>query len=98
MLGKLFLLFFLLSPVRLWAQKDNLVKTDSSMIETKYFKYLNSIRVFNKLKNKNKSYYTDYYYNTKGVREKGVFLNNNYYGIWKEFWPNGKLKRETDYN
>ncbi|WP_377101727.1 hypothetical protein [Mucilaginibacter calamicampi] len=73
------------------------MKTDSSTIETKYYQSLNSIRVFNNLNKQNKSYYTDYYYDSKKVRETGAFLNNGSYGVWREFFPNGKLKREINY-
>jgi len=85
------------SSASLFAQDETVVKTDSSIIRTKYFKELNSIRVFNELKNQNKSYFTDYYYEPKRVREKGVFVHNECYGIWTEFWPNGKRKREINY-
>jgi len=91
------ILIFLARSIALLAQNEIVVKTDSSIIRTKYFKELNSIRVFNELKNQNKSYFTDYYYEPKRVREKGVFFHNECYGIWEEFWPNGKLKREINY-
>ncbi len=97
MLKLSFILIFMTSSALLFAQEEIVVKTDSSIIRTKYFKELNSIRVFNELKNQSKSYFTDYYYEPKRVREKGVFVHNECYGIWKEFWPNGKLKREVNY-
>lgn len=94
----IFILIFFLSPTLILAQEDTKVKTDSSVIITKYFDYLNAIRVFNELKDKNKSYYKEYYYDTKTLKETGVFINGDCFGIWKEFWPNGKLKRQIDYN
>jgi len=98
MLSKSVLIFFMICPLTLWAQEDKIKKTDSSVVETKYFTYLNAIRVFNRLKNQNKTYYTDYYYHPRKIHEQGVFLNNNCWGIWNEFWSNGKLKRQIDYN
>lgn len=97
MFNKLLLLYAVLSPIKLFAQDNKTVKTDSSTIETKYFESLNSIRVFNRLTNKDMCYYTDYYLGTKRVREKGILSNGDCYGIWKEFEPNGKLRREIDY-
>ena len=92
MVNRFVVFLFVISPMCLLAQRETVVKTDSSTIETKYFEDLNSIRVFNNLKTQNKSYFTDYYYDTKRVKERGVFLGNNSHGVWKEFWPDGKLK------
>jgi hypothetical protein len=86
--------FFRLS----FAQNSNKVETDSSFIETKYFPSLNSIRVFNRLKGKDKTYYTDLYYRTRKLKEQDIFVNGYPIGVSKEFFENGNLKREIDYD
>lgn len=80
------------------AQDDRIKKTDSSIITTKYYEELNSIRVFNQLRSINKSYYTDYYFDNKKIKEHGVFLNDKCSGIWKEYDHNGKTLQVIDYN
>lgn len=98
MFRRIFLTALIVYPCSLLAQNNTSVKTDSSVIETKYYKDLNSIRIFNKLNGQDKIYYTNYYYDTHTINEKGVFLNGYYTGIVKTFWPNGKLKLQVDYN
>ncbi len=71
--------------------------TDSSVIETVHFEYLNSTRIFNKLKGRNKVYYHDYYYGTNMLREEGTFVQGDYSGIWRCYSPKGKLIRECKY-
>jgi hypothetical protein len=89
----------ILYPLAVFAQEDTEVKTDSSVISTKYFKYLNSIRVFNELSNKAKTYYTDYFYDTKKIREEGIFNeDNDYLGISRVYSASGKLISETNHD
>jgi len=85
-------------PSLLLAQEDTKIKTDSSVIETKYFDYMNSIRVFNELKKEHKTYFTEYYYDTKRVKEKGIFVNDERAGIWKTYASNKKLIRQIDFD
>ncbi|WP_397363968.1 hypothetical protein [Olleya sp. R77988] len=67
------------------------IKTDSSLITKKAFKHDNSYRVFNELKNQKKTYYTQYYLDTKVIREKGMFINGKETGTWTFYDKNGKL-------
>jgi hypothetical protein len=95
----LLLLVTILYPLTIIAQEDKEIRTDSSVITTKYFKYLNSIRVFNELENKTKTYYTDYYYDTKKTKEEGIFNeDNDYIGISKIYSPEGKVITETNHD
>ena len=71
--------------------------TDSSVIETIHFEYLNSTRIFNTLKGKDKTYYRAYYYGTNTIREEGTFLNGEYSGTWRCYSPQGKLISECEY-
>jgi len=77
---------------------DSTVITDSSVITVKYFEDLNSIRVFNDLKNKKLTYYQDYYYDTKSIREQGVYNDGCSIGIWKLYSPTGVLESITDFD
>ncbi|MGZ3752217.1 MAG: hypothetical protein ACXVB0_11345 [Mucilaginibacter sp.] len=97
MLNKFLLAFITICPLLAAAQEDKIVQTDSSIITTKYFEAYNSIPVFNELKDKSKTYFTEYYFNNRKLKEIGVFVNNDCYGIWKAFLPNGKLKYKIDY-
>ena len=74
----LIILFF---PILLFGQETSYVKTDSSVIKTKYFKYLNSIREFNELNDIKRTYYKDYFYDSKTIKEEGVFFNGHCVGI-----------------
>lgn len=91
-------LILIILPTLLLAQDDTKVKTDSSVIETKYFDYLNSIRVFNNLIREHKTYYTEYYYDSKRLREKGIFIDDESAGIWNTYASNKKLIRQIDYD
>lgn len=74
------------------------VETDSSIIETLAFPQFNSINIFNRLKNTNKVYYTKLYYDTRNLKEQGIFVGGSEAGKWREFFQDGKLKREIDYD
>lgn len=96
---RLLTIFTILYPLTIFAQEDTEVKTDSSVISTKYFKYLNSIRVFNELKDKSKTYYTDYFFDTKKVHEEAIFNeDNDYIGISRIYTADGKLIAETNHD
>lgn len=81
----------------LFAQETIKVHTDSSVIETKYFKNLNSIREFNELKKTDRIYFKEYYYDTKNLREIGVFENGYRVGIWEYYTQAGELEKKIDY-
>lgn len=74
------------------------VETDTSTIEVNTFENANSIRLFNRLKNKDVSYYKDFYLDTKSVREEGVFVNSYSSGIWKMYAKNGKVESTIDHS
>lgn len=80
-----------------FTQNSTKVETDTSIIETRYFQGLNSIRTFNRLKGKDRIYYTDVFFKSKKLKEQGVFEGGDYTGVWKEFFENGELKKEIDY-
>ncbi|RYE19535.1 MAG: hypothetical protein EOP45_12515, partial [Sphingobacteriaceae bacterium] len=86
--------FFQLS----FAQENNKIETDTSIVETMYHTNFNSIKIFNELKDKSKMYYTELYLDSKKIKEQGIFTGNNADGVWKEFFQDGKLKRVIDYN
>lgn len=78
-------------------QKIIKVKTDSSLIETRYYEYLNSIREFNKLDSIDRTYYRDYYFDTKAIKEVGVFQAGNCVGTWRYYDNKEKLIKEIDF-
>ncbi|RYX80794.1 hypothetical protein EON73_05185, partial [bacterium] len=86
--------FFQLS----FAQENNKIETDTSIIETMYHAKFNSIKIFNELTDKSKMYYTELYFDSKKFKKQGLFTGNNAAGVWKEFFQDGKLKRAIDYN
>jgi hypothetical protein len=103
------LVFMLMAPSLIYAQtiyvpmvnngaKTYKVETDTSTIEVNTFERANSIRQFNKLKNKDVSYYKDFYLDTKSVREAGAFVNSYSSGIWKMYAKNGKLISVIDHD
>src|SRR5688500_4204663 len=61
--------------------KSYKVKTDSLVIETKYFEDLNSIRVFNTLDSVDRTYYKDYYFDTHKIKEQGVTEQGDCVGL-----------------
>lgn len=95
---KTFTILHLLFSITLFAQETIKVHTDSSVIETKHFKNLNSIREFNELKNTDRIYFKEYYYDTKSLREIGVFENGYRVGIWEYYTKAGELEKKIDYN
>lgn len=95
LLTPIILLF--LHSFKSYGQDDKIEKTDSSIIRTKYFEYLNSIRVFNELKNKKKTYYKDFYFTTKKIKEEGTFTNDEATGLWKYYSTKGKLEKTINY-
>ena len=78
-------------------QRIDKIKTDSSLIEVKYFEDLNSIREFNRLDSVDRTYYRDYYFTTCNVKEAGIIEDGICAGIWKYFNENGKLIKKIDY-
>jgi len=98
MVGKLCILIFILFPLRIFAQEDTRVNTDSSTIETSYDRGSNTIYVLNRLHSQHKSYCTIYYYYTHAIQETGIYVDDDCYGIWKQYRPNGTLKRTIDYS
>lgn len=70
--------------------------TDSSVIETKHFEYLNSTRIFNTLKGQDKTYYRDFYYGTNTLRAEGTFIKGEYSGVWRCYSPDGKQISECE--
>jgi hypothetical protein len=84
---------------------DRTQKTDSSVIEIKYFEDLNSIREFNRLgfvkfnglDSITRTYYKDYYYDTRKIKEQGVIEGEDAVGLWKYYDANGFLKKTIDY-
>lgn len=95
---RLLIILTLFFPLIVFAQKSNFVKTDSSVIETKHFKYLNSIREFNELKSGNRIYYKEYNFTTKQLREFGVFEKGYSVGVWKYYSEDGQLLKTIDYD
>lgn len=67
------------------------IKTDSSMITKKAFPFDNTYNVSNELKNEKKSYFTQYYLDTKIIKEKGTWLNGKKAGIWEYYNTKGEL-------
>jgi hypothetical protein len=88
------ILISVLFSVFSFAQENKKVETDTSIIETMYHPDFNSIGVFNVLKDKSRTYYTEFYYDTKKLKEEGMFIGDTAVGIWKEFSQNGNLIRE----
>jgi hypothetical protein len=79
--------------------KDFTIKTDTSEIEVKYFAYLNSIREFNELKNSDKTYFRDFYFNSHTLKTQGVQLKDGTRtGIWKYYLNNEKISATLDYD
>jgi hypothetical protein len=95
---KILSILFCILPLLNWAQKNAISITDSSTIETKYFPDINSIRIFNNINYKDISYYTEYYLNTKNLKQEGIFDHGYPIGLWKEYSQDGKLVKETNYN
>lgn len=86
--------FFTLSC---FGQKNTSVETDSSTIETKYFKDEDYIAEFNRLKDQDKIYYKQFDFKTKNVTEEGVFLKGYNVGLWKYYSKKGKLEKSINY-
>jgi hypothetical protein len=79
-------------------QGNSKIETDTSFIETRYYKEYNYYNIFNELKNSKIKHYSEFYYDTKTLKEQGVFIDGNSVGLWKEFFKDGSLKREIDYD
>jgi hypothetical protein len=73
------------------------IKTDSSLIETRYYQDLNSIREFNKLDAADRTYYRDYYFDTKTIKEVGVFQGGNCAGTWRYYDNKENLIKEINF-
>lgn len=80
------------------SQENSKLETDTSIIETVIQKESNTCTVFNKLKNGNKTYYSEYYLDTKSIKEQGVFFEERSSGIWKEYSKEGKLQRDINHD
>lgn len=94
-----FLIIILTFSLQLcFSQENSKVETDTSVIETRYYTDFNSIGIFNELKDKSRTYYTELYFDSKKLKEQGVFVDGNSVGIWKEFAQTGKLIREIDHD
>lgn len=86
-------------PVFAHSQTDSKIITDSSIIETKYFKSFNYIGVFNELNDNSKTYFTQYYYDTKNLQELSTFgEDGNYIGISEFYSNNGNLISKIDFD
>jgi len=81
-----------------FSQGNSKIETDTSVIETRYYKEDNYYNIFNELKGSKKTYYSEFYLDTKTLKEQGVFFDGNSVGLWKEFFKDGKLKREINYD
>lgn len=81
-----------------FSQENSKIETDTSVIETRYYKEDNYYNIFNELKDSKKTYYSEFYLDTKTLKEQGVFVDGNSVWLWKEFFKDGKLKREIDYD
>lgn len=83
----------------MFGQKDFEIQTDSSTIRIKYFKNFNYIGEFNELKNTNKTYYRQYFYDNNELQEERIFgEDGNHIGISKEYSKEGKLISEIDHD
>jgi len=74
------------------------IQTDSSVIEVNYYQDYNSKREFNRLKDKDITYFKDYYLDTKILREEGAFTDKSSVGIWKLYSTVGKIQCITDHD
>lgn len=81
-----------------FSQENSKIETDTSVIETRYYKEDNYYNIFNELKDSKKTYYSEFYLDTKTLKEQGVFVDGNSFGLWREFFKDGKLKREINYD
>ena len=91
-------ILFCILPLINWGQENTISITDSSTIKTKYFVDINSIRVFNELNYKFITYYTEYYLDTKKIKEEGIYDHGYEIGLWKEYSQDGEVTREINYN
>jgi|GEM_PF-4680894 len=73
------------------------VRTDSSEITTRYDEQLNFIREFNRLDSFEVTYYKDFSFKTKEIRETGVFVNGDPKGVWSYYDSTGKLTSTKDF-
>lgn len=98
-LFKYLVIIAVLCPILLMAQtRIDTIKTDSSTIERIYSEYGNTLSMFNRLIKVNKCYYSDYYLDSKKLKQKGLYINHNTVGLWQVFDSDGKLVREIDYD
>src|ERR1017187_5169181 len=96
---RILIIFTILFPFRILAQSETKIRTDSSIIETMYFPNFNYIAEFNTLKNNKRTYYRQYYYDTRTLQEVAVFdENENYTGISKVYSKHGKLISEINHD
>jgi len=73
------------------------LRTDSSEISTHYFEDLNSIREFNELDSFEVTYFKDFSFKTKLIRESGVFVGGYEKGIWSYYDSTGRLAETKDF-
>ena len=84
--------------LQLYAQENKILKTDSSIITIRYFSYLNSMREFNELNDRDKSYYKEYTLDTKVLQKQGLFENGDCVGIWNFYSADGTLEKQINYS
>ncbi|MDP3146460.1 MAG: hypothetical protein Q8N66_13700 [Bacteroidota bacterium] len=79
-------------------EKNHIKKTDSSVIETKFFPDFGYIGEFNELKKEKKIYYKQFDYATKILTEEGIWVNGWNVGLWKYYSADGKLEKTINYD
>jgi hypothetical protein len=79
-------------------ESDQKVKTDSSFITTKNYEDLNSIREFNDLDSIDRTYYKEYYFDTRKIKEQGILENGDCAGRWKYYNKKGTLIKEINFD
>ncbi len=73
-------------------------KTDSSVIFKKAFPWSNTYLIMNELKNEDKSYFVEYYLDTRIIKGTGTYMNSKEVGIWEFYDPKGQLIRTENYD
>jgi hypothetical protein len=69
--------------------KNKRIKTDSSIIEVKFFPEFGYIGEFNELKRKNRTYYRQFDFASKKVTQQGVWEDGYCVGLWKYYSEEG---------
>jgi len=84
----------LLEPPPLRVDK---ARTDSSEIQTRYDEGLNFVREFNELDSFEVTYFKDFSFKTKKIRQSGVFVGGYEKGIWYYYDLIGVLTSTKDF-